>query len=250
MKKVKIAISLDKSLLDDVDAKVDGSVIRSRSQAIEIFLEKGLRELGVDTAVLLISGKQHDILLRDIKDGKLIERQLELFKENGIKEVFIVTQHSPKINDVIDLTKDKGVDVRVFEKDAKGNAQALFAIKDKLKRSFVVMSGDTYNHFELKKMIKKHLESDKLMTMGLMTREKTAQYGNVVLDGDLVVDYEEKPKQNKSNVVNAGVYIFKPEIFSLFDKNTVSLEKDLFAKVAGIKQAIGFFTHGEYMHIE
>ena len=112
------------------------------------------------------------------------------------------------------------------------------------------MSGDTYNDFELKKMIKRHLESDKLMTMGLMTREKTSGYGNVVLDGYMVVDYKEKPKQNISNVVNAGIYVFKQEIFSLFDKNTLSLERDLFSKVAGIKQAIGFFTHGDYLHIE
>jgi len=37
IKKPKIAISLDKSLLDLVDSKVDGSVIRSRSQAMEFF---------------------------------------------------------------------------------------------------------------------------------------------------------------------------------------------------------------------
>ena len=189
-------------------------------------------------------------MLKDVNGKELITRHLEFFKSNGIKEVFIVTQHSPLINDVIDLTKELGIEVRVFEKEAKGNAEALGAIRDKLKKSFVVISGDTYNEFELKKMVKKHLENDKLMTLGLMTREKTAEYGNVVLDGDLVVDFKEKPKESVSNVVNAGIYVFKPEIFSLFDKNTVSLERDLFSKVAGIKQAVGFFTHGEYVHVE
>ena len=250
MKKTKIAISLDKELLDEVDGKVDGSMIRSRSQAIELFLEKGLREQGVDTAIILINGKQHEVLLKEIGGVQLILKQLDVFKKNGIKEVFVVTQHSNLINEIIDLTKDKGMDVRVFEKDAKGNAQALFLIRDKLKRSFVAMSGDTYNEFNLKQMIKTHLKSGKLMTMGLMTREKTAEYGNVVLDGDLVIDFQERPKNNVSNVVNAGIYVFKPEIFSLFDKNTISLEKGLFSKVAGIKQAVGFFTHGEYLHLE
>lgn len=250
MKKTKIAISLDKDILEEVDSKVDGSVIRSRSQAIEIFLEKGLREQGITTAVILISGRQHEILIKEIEGKRMILKQIDFFKNNGIKEVFIVTQHSPLINNFIDLAKDSGVEMRVFEKDAKGNAEALFLIKDKLKRPFIAMSGDTYNEFDLKKMIKKHLENDKLMTMGLMTREKTAEYGNVVLDGDLVVSYEEKPKKNISNVVNAGIYIFKPDVFSLFDKNTVSLEKNLFSKIAGINQAIGFFTHGKYIHLE
>ena len=250
MKKLKIAISLDKDLLDEIDSKVDGSVIRSRSQAIELFLGKGLREQGIDIAVILVSRKHQGILLKEVKGKALILKQVELFKNNGIKEVFIVTQHSQFSNEIIDITKESGLSVRVFEKEAKGNAQALFSIKDKLKKSFIVMSGDTYNEFDLKQMIKKHLESGKLMTMGLMTREKTAEYGNVVLDGNLVVDFQEKPKKNISNVVNAGIYIFKDEIFNLFDKNTLSLEKDLFSKVAGIKQAVGFFTHGGYMHLE
>ena len=44
MKKAKIAISLDNALLRLVDSKVDGSIMRSRSQAIEYFLKKGLKE--------------------------------------------------------------------------------------------------------------------------------------------------------------------------------------------------------------
>ena len=39
MKKPKIAISLDKPLLDLIDSKVDGSILRSRSQAMEFFLK-------------------------------------------------------------------------------------------------------------------------------------------------------------------------------------------------------------------
>ena len=109
------------------------------------------------------------------------------------------------------------------------------------------MSGDTYNNFDLAKMIKKHSASEKLATMGLMTREKSSSYGTAILDGDLVVDFEEKPKHSSTNIVNAGIYIFKPEIFELFD-GVVSLEKDLFPRIARLKQLAGFFTYGEYLH--
>ena len=111
------------------------------------------------------------------------------------------------------------------------------------------MSGDTYNNFDLLKMIKKHLEMDKLATMGLMTREKIAGYGTAILDGDFIADFQEKPKQSSTNIVNAGIYIFKPEVFELFE-NVNSLEKDLFPKLARLKQLIGFFTYGEYEHLE
>ena len=122
------------------------------------------------------------------------------------------------------------------------------AIKDKTKSSFITMSGDTYNNFDLLKMIKKHTDSDKLATMGLMTREKASSYGTAIMDGDLIIDFQEKPKHSSTNIVNAGIYVFKPEIFELFN-DVASLEKDLFPKLARMKQLVGYFTYGEYVHV-
>ena len=134
-----------------------------------------------------------------------------------------------------------------IEKDIKGNAKALDAIKGKLKDNFIVMSGDTYNDFDLRKMVKKHLETGKLGTIGLMSRDKPSDYGNAVLDGDLIIDFQEKPKQATSHIVNAGIYIFKKEVFELFE-NAGSIERDVLTKLARIKQLVGYFTMGEYRH--
>ena len=248
MAKPKIAISLDKSLLDLVDSKVDGSVIRSRSQSMEFFLKKGLQGQSVNTAVLLIKGEHQKNLLKKLKGKSLVKTQLDFFAQYGINMVYIITQHTKGINLLLNEVSDAKVNVEIVEKEARGNAQALEHIKDKTKNSFVVMSGDTYNDFDLLKMIKKHLEIDKMATMGLMTREKTSGYGIAILDGDFIVDFQEKPKQSSTNIVNAGIYIFKPEVFELFE-NVSSLEKDLFPKLARLNQLIGFFTYGEYKHL-
>jgi len=246
-KKPKVAISLDKSLLDQIDGKVDGSIIRSRSQAIEYFLRKGLKESSIDVAVLLIRGEHQSNLLNEFNGKSVIKKQIEFFHDNGIKTLYIVTQHTPSITKLLLEVERAPIDVKIVQKDVKGNAEALMAIREHLKQDFVVMSGDTYNNFELLRMVKKHLELDKLATMGLMSIEKPSKYGNAVLDGDLVIDFQEKPKSIASNVVNAGIYIFKPEVFELFE-NVHSLERDLFSKLAKIKQLVGFFTHGEYRH--
>jgi NDP-sugar pyrophosphorylase family protein len=248
MKKPKIAISLDKNLLDLVDSKVDGSVIRSRSQAVEFFLRKGLQGQSINTAVLLIKGEHQVNMLKKLKGKSLIRNQLDFFLRHGINNVFIVTQHNKDVDKLLNETSDVNINVEIIETNAKGNAQALESVKDKIKNSFVVMSGDTYNNFDLMKMVKKHLEMDKLATMGLMTREKTSGYGTAILDGDFVVDFHEKPKQSSTHIVNAGIYVFKPEIFELFE-NVNSLEKDLFSKLARMKQLLGFFTYGEYEHL-
>lgn len=247
MRKPKIAISLDQSLLDQIDGKVDGSIIRSRSQAIEYFLRKGLKESSISTAVLLIRGEHQGNLLKELKGKSLVKQQIDFFASNGIKNLYIVTQHTPSINKLLLEIENSKIDVKLVQKDVKGNADALIVLREHLKQNFIVMSGDTYNNFDLLRMVKKHLELDKLITMGLMSIEKPSKYGNAILDGDLIVDFQEKPKSVASNVVNAGIYMFKPEVFELFD-NVKSLEKDLFPKLARIKQLVGFFTHGEYKH--
>ena len=247
MPKSKIAISVDNSLLKLVDSKVDGSVIRSRSQAIEYFLKRGLQEQSVNIAVLLLKGEHQKSALKEVKGTSLIKRQIEFFSNHGITALYIITQHTKNMNQLLDEISDSKIKIEIVEKQAKGNAEALKAIKGKVNNSFIVMSGDTYNNFDLLKMVKKHADSDKMATMGLMTREKTSSYGTAILDGDLIVDFQEKPKHYSTNIVNAGIYIFKPEVFELFE-NAVSLEKDLFPKLARLKQLVGFFTYGEYVH--
>ncbi|MBI1935324.1 hypothetical protein HYS31_02685 [Candidatus Woesearchaeota archaeon] len=248
MAKSKIAISVDNSLLKLVDSKVDGSVIRSRSQAIEYFMKKGLQEQSVSTAVLLLKGEHQENALKDGKGTSLIRQQIDFFASHGINKLYIVTQHTRHMNKLLEAVSGSKINVEIVEKQAKGNAEAMTAIKDRVKNSFIVMSGDTYNNFDLLKMIKKHIDTDKLSTMGLMTREKPSHYGTAILDGDLIVDFQEKPKHYSTNIVNAGIYIFKPEVFELFE-GAASLEKELFPRLARLKQLVGFFTYGEYVHV-
>ncbi len=247
--KEKIAISIDKGLLHMLDSRVDGSIIRSRSQAIELFLRKGMEEKTVDTAILLLRKDHHEKALSEMKGKTLIGSQLEFFRKNDISKVILVTQHSKLMNSLIQATSGQDIEVRIVEKDASGNAEALAAVKEYVHHNFVVMSGDTYNNFNLISMIKKHLDTGKLATMGIMSIDKTTKYGTAVLDGDMIVDFEEKPRQARTHIANTGIYVFKPEVLELCDSHTISLERDLFPKLARIKQLAGFFTLGEYMHL-
>ena len=249
MKKPKIAISLDKDLLDLIDSKVDGQTIRSRSQAIELFLQRGLAESKVNKVVLLIKGDHQQFSLKQIKSKPLITHQIEFFTKNGVQKIYIVTQKSEYTKEFEKQIKETKKDVRIFYKNVKSTGDALFSIKEYLKEDFVVMSGDLYNIFDLKKMIQKHLQSNKIATMGLMSRKEVSKYGVAMLDGDLVIGFTEKPKDAQSFVVNAGVYIFKPELFDMFKQVPTSLEKDVFPMLAKANQLVGFFTHGEYVHV-
>ena len=98
MPKSKIAISLDNPLLKLVDSKVDGSVIRSRSQAIEYFMKKGLQEQSVTVAVLLLKGEHQQSALKEVKGVSLLKQQIDFFSNHGINTLYIVTQHTKNMN--------------------------------------------------------------------------------------------------------------------------------------------------------
>ncbi|MBI4439886.1 nucleotidyltransferase family protein [Candidatus Woesearchaeota archaeon] len=249
MKKEKIAISLDRNILELLDSKVDGSVIRSRSQAVEFYLKKGLKEESIDTAVILLKGEHQSIAMRKFKGTTLISSQIDFLAANGITHVYILTQHTKIINNLLEEISKSRIKAEIIEKDSKGNASALVAAKGRIANDFIAMSGDVYNHFNLRSMIEKHKNNNKMATMGLMSREKASEYGNVILDGDIIIDFTEKPKKAESNIVNAGIYIFRPEIFNLLSPSTISLESDLFPVLARQRQLLGFFTHGEYGHV-
>src|SRR3990167_5695894 len=127
-RKPKIAISLDRAVLELVDSKVDGNVIRSRSQAVEFFLRKGLQEQSINNAVLLIKGEHQKNSLKKLKGEALIKNQIEFFSKNGINNLYIVTQHTKNINLLLNEVSDSKINVEIVEANAKGNAEALQAI--------------------------------------------------------------------------------------------------------------------------
>ena len=85
MNKPKIAISLDKNLLDLIDSKVDGNIIRSRSQAMEFFLRKGLQGQSVNTAILLIKGDHQNIMLKTLKGKSLLKNQIDFLDRKSTR---------------------------------------------------------------------------------------------------------------------------------------------------------------------
>jgi len=247
MKKVKIAISLDKTLLDSVDSKIDNNLIRSRSQAIELYLRRGLKEEKVDTSILLVAKKNQRLLLKKFKGISLIKKQIQFFQNNNIKNLIILTPRCDIKNQILDEIHDSDVELRIIEQNARNNGEALLMAKEHLPDNhFIVMNGNVYSNFDIKNMFARHLSGQQLAIIGLMSRKETTRYGTAILDGDLVVDFLEKPKVAKSNIVNAGIYIFRKEVKELFSRQPIEI--DLLPKLAKIKQLLGYFTMDDYLY--
>jgi NDP-sugar pyrophosphorylase family protein len=248
MRKKKIAISIDEPLLDIVNSYVDNTTIRSTSQAIESLIRQAIKQAPITTAVILISEKDQHYLLEKVENVPLIERHIGFLKRFGISQVYLVTKENEMLKKkVSELSKKIKIEL-VNEEKGRGTANALTLVKSKVGNDFLVVNGDTFNDFNLKKMINEHIDSNKVATIGLISSTSPHKRGAAILEGTTIIDFREK-QETKSNIVNAGIYILKLKIFEYFDKDTKSLELDIFPKLAKDKQLQGFFTYGRFIHL-
>jgi mannose-1-phosphate guanylyltransferase len=96
----------------------------------------------------------------------------------------------------------------------------------------VVVNGDVFSGMNLRVAIEKHIESDALATIVLISVEDPTAYGLVEVDHDMQVHrFIEKPAADEvtTNLVNAGIYVLEPEVLGMIPEGTeVSIEREIF----------------------
>ena len=65
------------------------------------------------------------------------------------------------------------------------------------------------------------------------TRRMDKKYGKVILQGNKIVDFVGQRGDRGLSIVNAGIYMFEPEIFDYIPKSVpANLDTDIFPKLA------------------
>lgn len=248
MKKEKIAISLDPKMLEMVDASVDGLTIRSRSQAIEYFISKGIEQQYVRDAVILIRSKDAGTLVQEIEGKPLLTHHLDWLQEHGVENVYLITGQNLYLKQLEALSRGRVPHTQIIlEQHETGTMGALNLVKDAMTGNFIVLFGDTLNRFDLTKMILFHLRTDKIATIGLISSMHPEKYSTVELEGDRIVEF--RRQNSTSHIIDSGIYIFKPTIFSHFTQGKKFFERDVFPTLCHTNEIKGYFTHGKYLHL-
>ena len=96
-----------------------------------------------------------------------------------------------------------------------GTADAIYQNRDFLDQEeaeyVLILSGDHIYKMNYEKMLQKHIESNAEATIAVfeVPKKETNRFGIMICDkSDRVIDFEEKPKEAKSNLASMGVYIF------------------------------------------
>ncbi len=254
--KERITITINDDLLRAIDSQVDGTTIKNRSHAIELALSKTILNKRLTQAVILAGGtyevkqdgKTIPTLLAKVNGTTIIEHNIRLLKKHGITDIIISLYH--RKDDIKKLLGDGtsyGVRITYLEEDQPlGTAGALLRASEYIRGPFVVTNGDSLKDIDIREVFDFHKHQGTLATIALSTANDPSKYGVIVLNGTRVHSFIEKPQSNiPSNLINAGLYIFDPEVFKEFPADFGKLETDVFPKLAQKDSFAGFVSYGK-----
>jgi NDP-sugar pyrophosphorylase family protein len=201
----RITISIKKDLLNKIDQQIDGSRIRNRSHAIEHFVSETLGIADINNAVILAGGEGA------LKLIPTIEFYIEEFKSFGINEVYLAVGYlGTKIREYVGDGTKFGLKINYIE-SGDGTGGAIKKLREKFKKSFIVINTDERMSIDFKKLIAYHRKNLSISTIA------TKELKNF-----------------------KGVYIFEPEVFKIIPNGFSMLEKDLFPKLFDENMASAF----------
>ncbi len=155
-----------------------------------------------------------------IANKPILEHLLIEAEKAGIREfIFIVGYHDEQIRNYFGNGDKWGVSVNYCtQRKQLGTADALRMVEDLVDGSFLMMNGDIIvNQKDIR-----NLTSGKNSTMSLFEVEDTEDLGLVEISKDKVVRIYEKVGKPPSNLANAGVYLFTPDIFAAISQTPTS----------------------------
>ena len=261
-KKTRITITLDKNILHQIDALIDGQEIRNRSHAVGSLVSKAL-EPRLSQAIILAAGRgvrwrplTYEIpkALIPIKGKPILEHTINYLRDYNIRDIFIVIGNlGDKIKSYFGNGERFGVNITyIQDKKEKGTAPALKITRDFIKNEqFLVWYIDEIADININDLIDFHMKHNALATLALSSVADPIGLGAVKLQGPMVTEFLEKPSKNKieSYVVNAGIFVFQPEVFDYIDNKMLSLEKEVFPKIAKENKLYGYLFSGKWFDI-
>jgi len=184
--------------------------------------------------------------LLPIGEKAVLEIQIEHLKNHGFDEIFLATNYkSEYIKNFFGDGSQFGVKLRVNkEKKPLGTAGPVALLKEELTEPFIVMNGDVLSQVNFAELYDFALNIDADLTIGVKDIIFPFAFGNVFFNGDFITGIEEKP--NLKNTIIAGIYVFKPTIFSLIPDNTYYGMDDLIKKMLDKKMNVAKYAIKEY----
>lgn len=152
----------------------------------------------------------------------------------GFRRFILSTGYkAPRIRDYYHKKREWDIEF-CEEKEPLGTGGAVKKVKPFIKSSpFLVINGDSFCGINFKNFLEFHYCKNALVSMALVKNRENRECGYVKLGASSrVTSFNEKPPSDENGLINAGIYLFQRDIFSLLlRENKFSLEYDLFPRL-------------------
>ncbi|MFC1789584.1 HAD-IIIA family hydrolase [Patescibacteria group bacterium] len=190
-----------------------------------------------------------------IGNKTIIEHQVLLLKEHGIKEIWVLLGYlGEQIRDYLGNGKKWKVKINYVQEDKPlGTAGALKQLEKRMKEDFLVFSGDVMLDLDLGRVIKWHEEKkDSIATFVVHPNDHPFDSDLVEIDkGGRIISLNKRPHpkgENFHNLSIASAYIFSPKIFKHIPSNRkTDIEKYLLPKILKLNKKVYGYCTPEYI---
>lgn len=247
MPKKRVSLTLDEEIVEKVDSEASREDV-NRSQMVEEILEDYFQAKSVDTAVVFC-GDPEAKTLEKYQDKPVLEHILEHLAEQGVARIILlVGQNREEIESEFGSGFDGVALEYVSEDEPRGTAAALSKVEDRIAETFLAVNGHVVTDVDVEDMLREHRGEGSLATMALTTVESPSRYGVARLKGRTIQGFEEKPEpgEEPSRLINAGTYVFEPEIFSYLNRDSI---EEVFEELADRGLLSGYIYGGTWQDV-
>jgi glucose-1-phosphate cytidylyltransferase len=96
-------------------------------------------------------------------------------------------------------------------------------------QTFMITYGDGVSNIDLQQLLEFHKSHGKWVTVSAV--RPPARFGGLVLEGDLVANFTEKPQAGEG-WINGGFLVMEPQVFKYLTNDSMGLEVELLEKLA------------------
>jgi len=189
----------------------------------------------------------------------MLMHQIEALAEIGVTTVILAVSYmSDKLEEVLNVeAKRLGITVQFSHEDTPMDTGGPLALaKDKLLAGnngepFFVLNSDVICDYPFAQMLNFHRAHGKEGTLVVTKVDEPSKYGVVVYEKDTgkIERFVEKPQVFVSNRINAGLYIFNPDILKRIPCAPTSIEKQVFPFMAKEGQLYTTELQGFWMDV-
>ncbi len=181
----------------------------------------------------------------------LMEHVVALLKRHGFNDVVVtVGFQANAIQTYFGNGAEFGVRMKyASEESPLGTAGSVRNAMQQLDEPFIVISGDVLTDIDLSAIVDFHNEKKALATIALRSVPNPLEFGIVITREDGTIErFLEKPSWGQvfSDTINAGIYVFEPEIFGFVGPGAVDFSSDVFPRLAAEGNLLFGYVTGGY----